>query len=44
MNKTELDKLQEEMTENMKKIKEQLMNIKIKKFERNNKDYLHNRV
>lgn len=40
----EFDKLQEEISTNIRKMREQLMQTKIKKFERDTKDYLFNRV
>lgn len=40
----EFDKLQEEISVNIRKMREQLMQTKIKKFERDTKDYLFNRV
>lgn len=38
------DKIHEELKKNISKMRDQIMSTKIKKFERDNKDYLHNRV
>lgn len=37
-------KIHEELKKNITKMKDQIISSKMKKFERDNKDYLHNRV